>query len=237
VFKPIKTKRVYEQVVEQIQELMQKGNLRPGDKLLSERELSEKLGVSRAAVREALSALDFLGVLESRQGEGTFISQVTPQMLTEHLAVFLTMERDANLDLLEMRKILEAAAADLAAERASGADIEQMAEALQMMKCDMDSGALGEENDARFHRTVVEATGNKALAKTMALLSDLIVQNMRASRMQLFRKVGNREELYAQHLRVFTAIKAKNATLARQTMVDHLEFVENELLKGPLTHK
>ena len=75
MFKPIKTKRVCEQVVEQIQDLMQKGELRPGDKLLSERELSDRLGVSRAAVREALSALDFLGVLESRQGEGTFITR------------------------------------------------------------------------------------------------------------------------------------------------------------------
>jgi len=234
MFKPIKTKRVYEQVVEQIQDLMQKGELRPGDKLLSERELSDRLGVSRAAVREALSALDFLGVLESRQGEGTFIAQVTEQVLTEHLAVFMTMERNANLDLLEMRKILEAAAADLAAERANSADIEQMSDALALMKADVDSGALGEENDARFHRAVVEATGNKALAKTMALLSDLIVQNMRASRMQLFRKVGNREELYAQHLRVFQAIKAQDAKLARQAMVSHLEFVESELLSGPL---
>ena len=90
------------------------------------------------------------------------------------------------------------------------------------------------ENDARFHRAVVEATGNKALAKTMALLSDHIVQNMRASRMQLFRKVGNREELYAQHLGVFLAIKAKDAILAKQAMVSHLEFVENELLSSSL---
>lgn len=237
MFKPIKTKRVYEQVVEQIQDLMQKGDLRPGDKLLSERELSQKLGISRAAMREALCALDFIGVLESRQGEGTFISQVSEQMLTEHLAVFLTMERDANLDILEMRKILEAAAADLAAKRASTADIEQMAEALNMMKSDVDSRVLGEENDARFHRAVVDATGNKALAKTMALLSDHIVQNMRASRIQLFRKTGNREELYRQHLHVFMAIKERDAKQARRAMVDHLEFVENELLKGYLPHK
>lgn len=146
----------------------------------------------------------------------------------------MTMERDANLDLLELPKILEAAAADLAAERATNADIEQMSEALAMMKADVDSGALGEENDARFHRAVVEATGNKALGKTMALLSDLIVQNMRASRMQLFRKTGNREELYTQHLRVYMAIKTKDREQARQAMVDHLAFVENELLSSSL---
>lgn len=232
MFKPIKTKRVYEQVVEQIRDLIQKGDLRPGDKLLSERELSEILGVSRTAVREALSALDFLGILDSRQGEGTFIAAVSEQHLTEHLAVLLTMERDANLELLEMRKILEAAAASLAAQRASVDDVLQMAEALQRMKADLDNGVLGEENDARFHRCVVDATGNKTLARTMSLFSDLIVQNMRASRLHLFRKAGNRERLYEQHRQVFTAIEARNADLARRAMLDHLEFVEGELLRG-----
>lgn len=234
MFKPIRTKRVYEQVVDQIQDLIQKGDLRPGDKLLSERELSELLGVSRSSIREALSALDFLGILDSRQGEGTFIAAASEQQLTEHLAVLLTMERDANLEMLEMRKILEAAAASLAAQRARADDVLQIGEALQCMKADLDSGVLGEENDARFHRCVVDATGNKTLARTMSLFSDLIVQNMRASRLHLFRKSGNRERLYEQHRQVFAAIEARNTDLARRAMLDHLEFVEGELLRGSL---
>ncbi|MBS3939034.1 MAG: FadR family transcriptional regulator [Peptococcaceae bacterium] len=230
MFQRIKTKRVYELVVEQIQEHLRKGDLRPGDKLMSERELADMLGVSRSAVREALSALDFLGVLESRQGEGTFIADVSSQLLLEHLAVFVTIDREANLELLELRKILEVAAAEMAAARAGALDHEKMAEALRLMEQDVHSGILGESNDALFHRCIVESTQNKMLTKSMVLLSDLVVQNMRVSRQFLFQRPGNRERLYNQHRQVFLAIKEGNSEKAGRAMVDHLEFVERELI-------
>ncbi|MHB1394006.1 MAG: FadR/GntR family transcriptional regulator [Clostridia bacterium] len=229
MFKPIKTKRVYEQIVEQIKELMKQGDLKPGDKLMSERELSEKLGVSRTSVREALSALAFLGILESRHGEGTFISAVSGQRLIEPLALFMTMDREASLELLEVRKMMESNTAELAAVRADEGDIKKMSQVVESMEQDFKQNILGEENDARFHYTIAEVTGNKMLVKMMNLISDLLVQNMRTSRQYLFNKKGNAEKLYLQHLNIFNAIKEGNHELAKKEMLNHLDFVEEEL--------
>ena len=229
LFKPIKTKRVYEQIVEQIKELMRQGDLKPGDKLMSERELSDKLGVSRTSVREALSALDFLGILESRQGEGTFISNVSEQVLIEPLALFMMMDREASLELLEVRKMMESDAAELAAFRAEDEDIEKMSKALALMEQDLKQKVLGEENDAIFHYSIAEATRNTMLMKMMSLISDLLVQNMRTSRQYLYNKKGNAEKLYQQHCNIYRAIKEGNPKQAKQEMFDHLDFVEKEL--------
>lgn len=229
MFKPIKTKRVYEQIVEQIKELIRQGDLKPGDKLMSERELSDKLGVSRTSVREALSALSFLGVLESRHGEGTFISEVSEQLLIEPLALFMAMDREASLELLEVRKMMESFAAELAAIRADNEEIDKMRQALELMEQDFKQGILGEENDAAFHYNIAEATGNKMLVKVMNLISDLLVQNMRTSRQYLFNKKGNAEKLYLQHLNIYNAIREKDPEKAKQAMYNHLSFVEEEL--------
>lgn len=231
VFKPIKTKRIYEQIVEQIKELMRQGNLKPGDKLMSERELSDKLGVSRTSVREALSALDFLGILESRHGEGTFISEVSEQVLIEPLALFMTIDRESSLELLEVRKLMESYAAELAAVRADEEDIKKMNQVVELMEQDFKQNILGEENDAMFHYSIAEATGNKMLVKMMNLISDLLVQNMRTSRQYLFNKKGNAEKLYLQHLNIFNAIKEGNHELAKKEMYNHLDFVEEELTR------
>jgi GntR family transcriptional repressor for pyruvate dehydrogenase complex len=229
VLKPIKTKRVYEQVVEQIKELMRQGELKPGDKLMSERELSDRLGVSRPSVREALSALDFLGILESRHGEGTFISEVSEQRLIEPLALFMAMDREASLELLEVRKMMESNAAELAAVRADKEDIKKMCKALELMEQDFKQKILGEENDAAFHYSIAEATGNRTLVKIMNLVSDLLVQNMRTSRQYMFNKSDNAEKLYLQHLNILNAIKDGDHKLAKQEMYNHLNFVEKEL--------
>lgn len=231
VLKPIKNKRVYEQVVGQIKELMRQGDLKPGDKLLSERELSDKLGVSRPSVREALSALDFLGILESRHGEGTFISEVSEQSLIEPLALFMAMDREASLELLEVRKMMESNTAELAAIRANKEDIKRMVKAVELMEQDFKQNILGEENDAAFHYSIAEATGNKILVKMMNLISDLLIQNMRTSRQYMFNKSDNAEKLYLQHLNIFNAIKDGNHELAKQEMFNHLDFVQKELTR------
>lgn len=231
MFRPIKTKRVYEQIVDQIRQLIKRGDLKPGDKLMSERELSELLGVSRTSVREALSALDFLGILESRQGEGTFIANVSEQSLIEPLALIMTMDREAGLELLEVRKMLEVEAAELAAVRSSQESLSQMEEALQLMERDLKQQSLGEESDAKFHYCIAEATDNKVLVKLMNTISDLLVHNMRTSRQYLYTSQGNAEKLYLQHLNIYNAIKDKNPELAKQAMFDHLNFVQIEMTK------
>jgi len=235
VFRPIKTKRVYEQVAEQIQAHIRAGNLRPGDRLVSERELADLLQVSRAAVREALSALEFVGVVESRQGEGTFVAEVSEHAFAEHLALLLAFERRTSLDMLEMRKILEVAAVELAAQRADRHDLEKIEYALLQMQRDLARDVLGEENDGLFHRAIVEAARNTMLSKTMSLIYDLVVHNMRTSRQHLFHNPHNRQLLYEQHQNVFNAVRRSDSAGARLAMIAHLEFVEAELLRDEIS--
>ena len=237
MFRPIKTKRVYEQIVDQIRQLIRRGDLKPGDKLMSERELSELLGVSRTSVREALSALDFLGILESRQGEGTFIANVSEQSLIEPLALIMAMDREAGLELLEVRKMLEGEAAELAALRASEEDLHQMKDALKTMTLDLKHDNLGEAGDAKFHYAIAEATGNKVLVKLMNTISDLLVQNMRSSRMYMYTQQGNAEKLYQQHIEIFEAIQSGDPQDARGAMICHLEFVQEEMTKNYLSEE
>lgn len=135
--KPIKTKKIYEEIVEQIKELFAQGDLKPGDKLLSEREFAERLQVSRASVREALSALEAMGLIEIKPGEGTFIRQMGVSSIIEPLALLLLMEKDQVFELFELRKILEVEAAGLAALRATSEDVERMFEVIKKMEEDL----------------------------------------------------------------------------------------------------
>ncbi len=126
MFQPIKRKRVYIEIINQLQNLIDKGELKPGDKLMSERELSEKLKVSRSSVREAFSALELMGILESRPGEGTFISSASATASALLPMSMLMLLGSASEDLLELRWILEGEGAKLAAERASEENINQI---------------------------------------------------------------------------------------------------------------
>ena len=118
MFKPVKIKKIYEEVIEQVKKLIIDGKLQPGDKLLSERELAEKLGVSRASVREAFSALEMMGIITIRPGEGSFVRQVSYEEMLEPLSFLLQVDIDNVMQLLEVRKILEVEVATLAATRA-----------------------------------------------------------------------------------------------------------------------
>ena len=121
-FKPIKTKKIYEEIVEQLRELISTGTFNPGDKLPSERDMAQMLGVSRASVREAVVALQAMGVLDVKPGEGTFVSASMNSEMIEPLALVLSVERNPLAQLMEVRRILEAEAAALAAQRATEQD-------------------------------------------------------------------------------------------------------------------
>ena len=130
-FTPIKTKRLYEEIVEQIKQLITDGKLKPGDKLLAERELAEQFQVSRASVREAIRTLEMLGVIDIRPGEGTFVRRTGADDIIRPLAMFLAVERSSLLDMFEMRRIFETANASLAAERATQEELDQIESTLE----------------------------------------------------------------------------------------------------------
>lgn len=227
--RPIRTKKIYEEIVQQIKDLIGEGNLKPGDRLPSERELSERLAVSRASVREALSALAAMGVIVIRPGEGTFVQNIRNVSIVEPLAMALLLDRQAAMELLEAREALEGEAAFLAAKRAGPDDLEKMAEIIKEMQRDLQKGTLGEEADLRFHLAIAEGARNSILARLMHTVSDTMRQALKTSRQRLYTTPGNPEKLMEQHTRIFEAIRAHDPRAARQTICHHLRFVKKEL--------
>lgn len=229
--KPIKTRKIYEEIVEQIRQLIQDGELQPGDKLLSERELSERLKVSRASVREALSALELMGLIEIKPGDGTFIRKTNVDSIIGPMALILSMEKDTVFELLEVRKVLEVEAAGLAAERASQEELAAMNEALEQMRSDLDQLQLGEAADHQFHYAIANATRNSILQRLMNTISDTMKKTLRSSRERLYVTPGTPEKLYDEHRQIYEAIAAHDSKSARKSMYEHLVGVEKQMIR------
>lgn len=231
MFRPVKTKKVYEEIVEQIKELIIDGKLQPGDRLLSERELSEKLNVSRASVREAFSALEMMGVISIRPGEGSFVRKISFEGMLEPLSFLLQLEIEDIMPLLEVRKIMEVETAGLAALRATKQDIDDMAAALNHMVEASQNDEIGDVADAAFHFAVTRAASNPILIRIMNAISDLMVNAFRSSRQKLYLVESMPQLLYESHYGIYEAIIAKDSQLARKRMHDHLSMVEATMLE------
>lgn len=227
--RPIRTKKIYEEIVEQIKGLIKEGNLKAGDRLLSERELAESLRVSRAAVREALSALEAMGLIEIKPGEGAFIRQPSVDGIIEPLALLLLVEKDVPREILELRKIMEVGAAGLAAQRRNEEHLESMKAALKQMERDIQNGEIGEDADFCFHFTIAEAADNSLLLRLMHTISDTMRHTLRASRIQLITTPGVRERLLEEHQEIFRSIEERDSSAAQAKMFGHLHRVEQSI--------
>ena len=231
MFKPVKTKKIYEEVIEQIKKLIVDGKLQPGDKLLSERELSEKLNVSRASVREAFSALEMMGIITIHPGEGSFVRQVSYEGMLEPLSFLLQVDVDDVMKLLEVRKILKLEIAALAAKRATEEDIENIRNALQRMVDEVNSGEIGVAADADFHFAILTAAHNPILIKLMSAVSDLMTSTLQFSRQKLFLQKDMPKLLHESHCSIFQAIIQKQPQSARKLMEKHLTMVEHAMVQ------
>jgi GntR family transcriptional repressor for pyruvate dehydrogenase complex len=233
-FAPIKTKRLYEEIVEQIKQLITDGKLKPGDKLLAERDLAEQFQVSRASVREAIRTLEMLGVIDIRPGEGTFVRGTDTDDIIRPLAMFLAVERNSLLDMFEMRRIFETATARLAAERATEEELDQIKAMLENMqdRLNVQDPEKGEEFDAAFHYAVAEATHNSLLIKLFKTVSEEFAKANSVARRQLYHdNVDNAQLIIDQHSEIFDAIRSRSSEAASNAMLAHLIFAENELRK------
>jgi len=232
-FRPIQAKKIYEEVVEQIRQLMENGTLKPGDKLLSERELAEKLQVSRASVREALRALEMMGFVEIKAGGGTFIKETSGDEIIQPLAMFLSIEKGSFFEIYEIRKIFEIASAHLAAQRATPVDLAKIEDNLEKMKAALtdDDSEKGEDSDAAFHFSIAEATQNGWLLRLLNTISDSFHKSISAARRQLYLTPGYPQILMDQHTKIFEAIRDRNSSLAQKVMLEHLNFAEASMAK------
>ncbi|KAA6450717.1 FadR/GntR family transcriptional regulator [Bacillus swezeyi] len=229
-YKQIKTKKIYEEVAEALLESIKNGEIQPGDKLDSVQLLAESFQVSRSAVREALSALKAMGLVEMRQGEGTYVKRFEPEQVSIPLSAALLMKKKDVAELLEVRKILEIGAVSGAAQKHTDEDLEHMRTALQDMKRADGNGELGEKADLAFHLALAGASQNDLLKGLMNHVSSLLIETMRETRkIWLFSKKTSVQRLYEEHEAIYQAVKERDGQKAEKAMLDHLTNVEKVL--------
>jgi len=231
-FAKIKTKKIYEEVCEILHEKIRSGELNPGDRLDSVDLLAEKLQVSRSAVREALAALKAMGLIEIKQGSGTFVKQFPENKLDFPLSTSILAHKENVPHLLELRKIIEVGTAVSAARSRTNEDIERLKTILEKMKTVQGDGELGEKVDFEFHMAIADASHNPLLPNLLDQVSGLTIDLMRETRkIWLFSKQTTIEQLYDEHMRIFLAIKQQNTELAELAMHSHLSNVEKILMQ------
>jgi GntR family transcriptional repressor for pyruvate dehydrogenase complex len=226
---PIKSTRIYEEIVRQVKAMIAEGRLKGGDRLPPERDLAEKFVVSRTSVREALRALESLGLVEIRPGEGTFVRQVSIESLVEPLALLMVSQREAIAELFEARRLLEPSLAALAAARATPEEIVEMERILEAQAAEVAAGRTGLAQDAQFHGAIGAAAHNRAITRIAHAIMDLLTQ----SREESLNTPGRPTRSHEDHRRVLTAIAARDAEAARRAMHEHLAAVEALVLGAP----
>ncbi|WP_332632588.1 FadR/GntR family transcriptional regulator [Halalkalibacter flavus] len=231
-YKKIRTRKIYEEVTESLVDMVKRGDFRPGDKLDSVEQLAENFQVGRSAIREALSALRAMGLVEMRQGEGTYIREFDPELLTLPINAAFLMKVEDVKNLLEVRKILEVGAAEAAARKRTAEDLESIAQILVEMDRISGNEELGEKNDFDFHMAIAKASQNTLLMSLMNNVAEMMVITMRETRrLWLYSEQSTWERLNQEHQLIFEAIKNEDGTLAQQRMLNHLVGVEDVLMK------
>ncbi|MGD9975699.1 MAG: FadR/GntR family transcriptional regulator [Desulfatirhabdiaceae bacterium] len=222
--KPIKPKRISDQVFDQLRELIFRGEMKPGDQILPERDLAEAMNVSRTSIRDAINKLVVMGLLEQRQGQGTFIR--SPEFQSKNPLAVAMETQDATLeDLLEVRMGLECNAAALAARRAVDTDMHFMEKSIEEMKAEVRSGRLGTEADVSFHMAVSYATKNPLQVYIMKNFYDFLFVGIKENLSHLYRDPVNIEKILEQHLEIFQAIRNHDDAQAFLAMQKHINFV------------
>jgi GntR family transcriptional repressor for pyruvate dehydrogenase complex len=208
--------------------MIKNGTLKPGDKLLPVHQLAEQFQVGRSAVREALSALRAMGLIEMKQGEGTYVRNFDPSSLTKSLNNKLLMKKEDILNLLEVRKVLEVGAVRAAAAKRTEANLQNMKQWLDEMAKSIGDEKAGEKADFHFHMGIAESSHNNILLELMNHVSEMIAETIGESRrIILYGEQTTSERLLEEHQSIYDAVLKQDVELAQQAMLDHLTNVEH----------
>ena len=231
MFQKVKAKRVYVEIVEQIQNLIRKGKLKSGDKLPPERILAEKLGISRAPLREAISALEILQVIESRGGKGNIIKNTLDS--ASYASRVKELEKQVSpFELLEARELVEEEIVGLAAEKATPEDIRELEEALDRMRNALDDSSQAIKFDIQFHLTVAKVAHNSILLQMMDYLAHGLKGNLWVNiKQKSWVLPGRPQKRFEEHTEILQSIKKGDKEAARKVMHSHLVNVKKDLLE------
>lgn len=217
--------RLYEQLVEQILAYIESAQLGPGDLLPAERDLAERLGVSRATLAQALVALEVLGVIDVQHGTGAVLAR-RPSVAS--VIKGLREHRSRLPEIVEARSTLEVKLAGLAAARRTDADLKAIDEALDVMAREIKEGDRGTRGDELFHQAITAAAHSSVLAQLMAFIAEMILE----TRMESLGQPGRPEQSLASHRKIADAIRDQDAEGAAEAMLSHIELVSDvELLR------
>jgi GntR family transcriptional repressor for pyruvate dehydrogenase complex len=220
-------------VVKQIELLILRGILRPGERLPAERELSERLGVSRPSLREAIAELQDRGLLTAKAGSGIFVADVLGSAFSPALIQLFATHDDAVFDYLSFRKDMEGMAARRAATYGSDSDLKVVQAVFDKMEDAHGKRNADEEArlDAQFHSAIIDASHNVIMLHMMRSMFDLLREGVFYNRKVMFQQRTSRPALLDQHRRINEALQARDADAAEAAVRDHLDYVESCLVQ------
>lgn len=229
-YKKIKSKRIFEEVIEQIRLQIVNGDIRPGDRLPPERTLADLIGVHRNSVREALKIMEYMGVVESKPGAGTILSDTGKDILKERVSSITRFSpRSFLIELIELREALEPHMAALAAERATPEDLQSMQTAIDDLKEEVSQGQKLSSADERLHLAIARATHNATFLRltepVMAMLSEFRERSQKSP--------GRRPQVFGEHERIYLSIRDRNPSAAKAAMKRHLSRIRQMLENVP----
>jgi len=230
-FQRVEAEKLSHSVVRQIEQLILRGILRPGERLPSERELSERFGVSRPSLREAVAELQDRGLLATRAGAGIYVADVLGSAFSPALIQLIASHEEAVFDYIAFRRDLEAIAAERAAVHGSDTDLKVIDAIFRKMEAAhrKRNPADEAELDAEFHIAILEASHNVILLHMMRSIFDLLKQGVFFNRQMMFRQRTTRDLLLDHHRAINDALQARDAAAARSAVEEHLTYVESQL--------
>jgi GntR family transcriptional repressor for pyruvate dehydrogenase complex len=221
---PNKNPKVYDQVIEEIKNKIKSGDIKKGDRLPSEREMAESLGVSRTSVREALRALEVVGLVESRQGAGNYIKTNFDNSLFEPISVMFMLQESSPKEMYDLRETLELQCARLSAKNIEDNELDLLTAILDRMYI-----AENEEEslklDIKFHYLIAKSSRNVLLLNVLEVISQLVDEFIQKFRMQILHAGNTKENLLEIHENIVRALKLRDESKAYNAMLEHFELI------------
>ncbi|MCI0423939.1 MAG: FadR family transcriptional regulator [Acidobacteria bacterium] len=218
--------------LQQLIDWLKKGTFKPGSKLPSQNELIEQLGVSRTGIREALQAMAALNLIEIRPGLGCFVKKVSPEYIINADVLALLLEKEAILEIIETRKIVEAGIAALAAERATEEDFWLMEDVLARVEKAIERGESVSSVAAEFHWALAKATRNCVLAKLVRSFNQLMIKAGDLLETSVEDLVAFKQHELSSHRELYEVIREGDPHKARQAMVQHISYSEGLIVEA-----
>ena len=230
-FKPVQPEKLSHSVVRQFEQLILRGILRPGERLPSERDLSEQMGVSRPSLREAVADLQSRGLLDSRAGSGIFVAKALGATFPPALTQLFATHDEAVFDYLDFRRDMEGLAGERAARLGSSTDLQVIDAIFQKMEAahPKHDPSIEAALDAEFHLSIIEASHNVIMLHMMRSMFDLLREGVFYNRQVMFKQRTTRRALLDQHRAINTALQARDAAGTRAAIQAHLDYVKAAL--------